>query len=121
MPDLCFISWERFPDRKLPRGRILGQAPDLAVEVISEGDTEMEMERKLREYFAAGARLVWCAYPATRTVRVYTSPTDMRVLGEEESLDGGEVLPGFRLSIRDWFDRAGERKEEGGPAESPAG
>jgi Uma2 family endonuclease len=110
MPDVCFIAWERFPNRKLPRTGILDRAPDLAVEVISPGNTEAEMEQKLQECFAAGARLVWYAYPETRTVCVYTSPTDVRVLGEEESLEGGEVLPGFGLLIREWFDRAGERE-----------
>jgi Uma2 family endonuclease len=120
MPDVCFISWERFSDRKLPRSGILDRAPDLAVEVISPGNTETEMEQKLQEYFAAGACLVWYVYPETRSVRIYTSPTDVRVACEEESLDGGDVLPGFRLSIRDWFDRAGEREANGGPAGSPA-
>jgi Uma2 family endonuclease len=119
MPDVCFIGWERFPDRKLPRSGILDRAPDLAVEIISASNTEREMERKLQEYFAAGTRRVWYAYPETRTVRVYTSPTDVRVLGEEEHLEGEELLPGFRLSIRDWFDRAGEREADGGPAGSP--
>jgi Putative restriction endonuclease len=63
--------------------------PDLAVEVISEGNTEAEMERKLEEYFTAGVRLVWYLYPTERTVHVYTTPTDVRALHEEEALDGG--------------------------------
>jgi hypothetical protein len=41
---------------------------------------------------------------------VYTSPTDVLVLREEDVLDGGTVLPGFRISIRDWFTRAGQRR-----------
>jgi Uma2 family endonuclease len=86
-------------------------APDLAVEVLSEGNTEAEMERKLREYFDAGVLLVWYVDPEARTVRVYTSPGEARLLGEEDTLDGGSVLPGFRLSIRGWFEEAGEREE----------
>jgi Uma2 family endonuclease len=112
MPDIAFTSWDRFPTRKLPKAPIPDLAPDLAVEVISEGNTETEMENKLREYFAAGVRLVWYVYPETRTVHVYTSPTDVRLLGEDDTLDGGAVLPGFRLSIRQWFEKAGEREEE---------
>jgi Uma2 family endonuclease len=105
-PDVSFISWERFPNRRLPADRVPALVPDLAVEVISEGNTEAEMENKLQEYFGAGARLVWYLYPETRTARVYTSPTDVRVLMEDETPEGEPVLPGFRLLIRDWFERA---------------
>jgi Uma2 family endonuclease len=76
------------------------------VEVLSAGNTEEEMARKLREHFATSVRLVWYVDPEPRTVRIYTSPTEVRLLTEEDSLDGGEVLPGFRLPIRDWFERA---------------
>jgi Uma2 family endonuclease len=110
-PDVSFIAWERFPNRELPAERVPNLAPDLAVEVLSEGNTEAEMERKLREYFDAGVRLVWYLDPETRTARAFTSPTDVRVLAESDTLDGGAVLPGFRLSIRDWFQRAGRRRD----------
>ena len=110
IPDVCFISWERFPNRELPAEPIPELAPDLAVEVLSESNTEAEMERKLREYFAAGTRVVWYVEPEPRTVRVYTSPSDVRLVGEAETLDGGTVLPGFQLKVREWFDRAGRRR-----------
>lgn len=106
LPDASFVSWERFPNRRLPAERVPDLAPDLAVEVISEGNTEAEMEAKLDEYFAAGVRLVWYLYPEPRTARVYTSRTDVHLLNEDESLEGDPVLPGFRLLIRDWFERA---------------
>lgn len=109
-PDVSFISWDRFPNRLLPAEAIPGLAPDLAVEVLSESNTEAEMERKRNEYFGAGAKLVWLVEPKTRTVRVYTSPTDVRLLHEDDTLDGGDVLPGFELSIRAWFERAGPRQ-----------
>jgi Uma2 family endonuclease len=105
-PDVSFISWERLPNRRLPAERVPALTPDLAVEVISEGNTEAEMEAKLDEYFAAGVRLVWYLYPETRTARVYTSRADVRELTEEETLEGDPVLSGFRLLIRDWFERA---------------
>jgi Uma2 family endonuclease len=110
IPDVCFISWERFPNRELPREPIPDLVPDLAVEVLSESNTPAEMERKLHEYFTAGARLVWYVEPEPPGVRVYTSPDDLRLLNEAETLDGGAVLPGFQLAIRDWFDRAGRRR-----------
>jgi Uma2 family endonuclease len=112
LPDVSFLSWDQFPHKKLPRRRVPALAPDLAVEVISEGNTETEMANKLEEYFRTGVRLVWYVYPETRTVQVYTSPTDVRLLTESDTLDGGSLLPGFRLSIRQWFEEAGEREEE---------
>jgi Uma2 family endonuclease len=111
VPDVAFIGWGRFPNRDLPAEPIPDLAPDLAVEVLSKSNTDAEMARKLEEYFAAGARLVWYADPDSRTVRVYTSPTDVRLLSENDTLDGESVLPGFQLSIREWFDRAGKRRD----------
>lgn len=110
LPDVSFLAWEHFPNRELPAEPMPDLAPDLAVEVLSAGNTAAEMERKLHEYFAAGVRLVWYAYPEQRTVHVYTSPLHVRILTEDDSLDGGVVLPGFQLPIREWFRRAGRRR-----------
>jgi len=111
LPDVSFFSWGRFPGRRLPTTQIADLAPDLAVEVLSPSNTEREMTRKLHEYFAAGCRLAWYVPFGERVVRVYTSPTAVRILHEDDVLDGGAVLPGFRLAIRDWFDRAGPRPD----------
>lgn len=110
LPDVSFVSWEHFPNRELPDEPIPDLVPDLAVEVLSEGNTAAEMERKLQEYFAAGVRLVWYVYPEQRTVHVYTSPQQVRILDEDQRLDGGAVLPGFQVTIREWFARAGRRR-----------
>jgi Uma2 family endonuclease len=110
IPDVSFISWSQFPTRRLPREAIPDLAPDLAVEVISQGNTEAEMRRKVREYLAAGTRLVWLAYPDKRSVRVYTTADLFTELTEGDTLSGGDVLPGFSLSIREWFDEAGDRE-----------
>jgi len=77
--------------------------------VLSESNTPAEMQRKLGEYFDAGVRLVWYLEPHSRTARVYTSVTDCIHLNENDALDGGTVVPGFRLTIREWFERAGRR------------
>ena len=103
IPDVSFISWDKFPGGKLPQVQIPAVAPDLAVEVLSPGNTEGEMQRKLHDYFAAGVRLVWYIEPATRTAKVYTSPDLCTQLNETQSLTGGEVLPGFQLSLHDLF------------------
>ena len=64
--------------------------------------------RKRREYFAGGTRLVWQVYPATRRVRVYTTVDAFVELTEDDTLEGDPVLPGFTLSVRRWFERAGQ-------------
>jgi Uma2 family endonuclease len=64
------------------------------------------MQRKLREYFAAGTRLVWLIDPKDRTARIYTTPRRGTKLTRDDALDGGGVLPGFHLPFRDLFDRA---------------
>jgi Uma2 family endonuclease len=111
VPDVSFVAWTHFPGRMLPAEAILEVAPDLAVEVISPGNTPREMERKLGEYFAAGCRLVWYVYPDSKTVRVYTSEASFNVVGEDGILDGGDALPGFTVSVREWFAAAGERRQ----------
>ena len=59
IPDVCFISRDQFPGGKVPDAPIPSLVPDLAVEVLSPGNTPGEMARKLRDYFTAGVRLVW--------------------------------------------------------------
>jgi len=111
MPDLAFYAWDHFPKRLLPRGQILGVVPDLAVEVLSPDNTKKEMTRKRYDYFGGGATLVWEVYPKKRRVAVYTGTEAVTILDENDRLDGGVVLPGFSLSIREWFEEAGEREQ----------
>jgi Uma2 family endonuclease len=105
IPDVSFISWDRLPGHRVPREPIPQLAPNLAVEVLSEGNTRAEMERKLRDYFAAGAELVWYIDPETRSAQVWTSLDDSVVVEEQGTLEGGTVLPGFRLPLREYFAR----------------
>ncbi len=106
IPDLSFVLWERFPDRKLPSQPIPPIAPDLAVEVISEGNTDQEMERKLQEYFRSGTRLVWYIEPRSRIARIFTAPEQQTTIDEDGFLSGGDILPGFELRLGDLFVRA---------------
>jgi Uma2 family endonuclease len=101
IPDASFISNERLP-KKLDPIPLLG--PDLAVEVVRDGQTALEMELKLADYFESGARLAWIIHPATRSVVVYHGPTTVaRVAEEGGELDGEQVLPGFRLLLEEVF------------------
>lgn len=109
IPDVSYFAWKHFPDRILPPGAFLERTPDLAVEILSPGNTEGEIARKRREYFQGGTKLVWEVDPATRTVCVYTSPKRRTTLSDRDALRGGTVLPGFESPIRQWFARAGRR------------
>jgi Uma2 family endonuclease len=110
IPDVAFVSWARLPNGEIPAEPIPALAPDLAIEVLSEGNTKREMERKLREYFAAGVRLVWYVEPKARAVRVYTAPDQETRLDESQTLDGGAVLPGFALPLGPFFELANRRQ-----------
>ncbi len=106
IPDLCFVSWDRLPGRKLPRSPVPRLPIDLAVEIVSKGNTKAEMERKLGEYFDAGVRLVWIIEPRRRTIRVHNAPDRPTLLRDGDTLDGGNVLPGFILAVSTLFDQA---------------
>src|ERR1044071_1384406 len=99
---VAFISRERLAAVK-NRDKFGPFAPDLAVEVLSPGNRPGEIAEKIALYFAAGARAVWVFNPKKKAVAVYASPADVRVLGEHDTLDGGEVLPGFMLELSKLF------------------
>lgn len=108
-PDVAFVSFERWArDCRIPRTRSWAVVPDLAVEIISLTNTADEVAEKLEEYYKAGVRLVWVVYPVQMKIYAYTSTTQVRVLAPGDELDGGDVLPGLRLTLRDLFDKAGE-------------
>lgn len=104
-PDASFISDARWPFRKrAPNVPVWDIVPDLAIEVISPTNTADEVEDKKLEYFKAGVSVVWVVYPKQRLVHVCTSPTQVRILTADEELDGGSLLPGFRLPLASLFD-----------------
>ena len=100
-PDVAFISKQRLPvpdfDDYVP------MAPDLAIEVVSPNDTAREIATKVQEYLHAGTRLVWVVYPEDQLVYVHEPDGKAQVIDINKSLDGGDVLPGFTLSLRDVF------------------
>lgn len=100
--DVAFVSHERMKDVE-NLDKFLPFAPDLAVEVLSPGNTVQEIDEKIARYFAAGSRAVWVFDPKRRTVAVYRSPSGVRILGGQDALDGGEVLPGFALDLAKLF------------------
>ena len=110
IPDVAFISWDQIPSGEFPSKPIPDLYPDLAVEVLSDSNTVAEIDRKLTEYFEAGCRLAWIVDPKTNTADVYTSPTDCRHLKPSQSLDGGDVLPGFKLPLKELFASVKRRR-----------
>jgi Uma2 family endonuclease len=105
IPDVAFVSRQRLGPRR-PLKPIPDLVPDLAIEVLSKGNTRKEMERKLADYFGTGVRLVWLVDPKTRTVKVHTAADRHVVLQSDQTLDGGDVLPGFELPLREIFPPA---------------
>ena len=100
-PDIAFVTKEReeaFPDTA---GYFPGP-PDLAVEVVSPSDRLTGVADKVAEWLAAGTRMVVVVNPRNHTVQAHT-PNGKTELTEEDTLDGGEVVPGWRLPVADIF------------------
>ena len=101
-PDAAFVSRERVEKA----GRVEGYwpgAPDMAVEVVSPNDTHTLFTEKALAWLDAGSHTVLVADPLQRTVTVYRSLDDIRVLTQDATLDGGDVVPGWRLPVADLF------------------
>lgn len=109
-PDVTFIPWASFPDEELPREAYWTVAPGLVVEVLSPGNTKAEIDRKLRELFAAGCKLAWVIDPRKQSAQVHTSAAKFKSFGPDGILDGGRVLPGFKLPLADLFAATKRRK-----------
>ena len=100
-PDVAFIRRDRIPDPE-PTG-FAHFAPDLVVEVISPGDRAGEVLAKVADWISAGTRVVWVLDPARRVARVYRADGTEQILTADESLDGGDVVPGFSCPLREIF------------------
>jgi len=100
--DIAFLRQERVAEVGRSKGYWVG-APDLAVEVISPSDTVGEVEEKVEEWLEAGTRLVWVVSPKLQTVTVYRSLNDIATLTEKDTLEGGEVVPGFQIPVAEIF------------------
>jgi Uma2 family endonuclease len=101
-PDVAFVRQERI----VATGRIRGYRqgpPDLAVEVNSPHDRPGEIAAKVRDYLAAGARMVIVIDPEPRLVTVYRAPDKVTFLTADDTLDGGDVVPGWHLPVADLF------------------
>ena len=105
IPDVSFVRKAQFPGARVANTPVPRLYPDLAVEVLSPSNTNEEMDEKLRDYFAGGTTLAWVVEPDTRSVLVLTGSdrTAGTRLTVADTLDGGTVLPGFRMSVATLF------------------
>jgi Uma2 family endonuclease len=101
-PDVAFVRKDRLALAADARG-YFPAAPDLAVEVISPGDTYTEVEEKAMAWLEAGARLVLAVDARKRTVTRYRGLGDITILTEQDTLDGEDVVPGWTLRVADLF------------------
>lgn len=99
-PDVSFLRAGRVchidPDRYIEG------APDLAVEVVSPGESAQDLAEKVRQYLAAGAHAVWVVYPKTREVHVFRR-SSASVLTQNDVLEAPELLPGFSVPVSELF------------------
>jgi Uma2 family endonuclease len=102
-PDVSFVANDRLPP-PAERAGFLQLAPDLVVEVMSPNDTVTEVAEKVSIYLQAGVRLIWVVLPKQPLVHVYANDREITILHATDTLDGGDVLPGFSLAVADIFN-----------------
>ncbi len=102
IPDVSFVSAEKISADGEPL-EIWNFAPDLAIEVISPSERHNQVEKKIREYFAAGVVQVWKIVPELKILTVYFSATETKILSEIDTITCEEILPGFSLKLSDIF------------------
>jgi Uma2 family endonuclease len=112
-PDVAYYSFQRVPPGRLRKGRYLEVVPELAVEVKSEFDRWSEIDEKIAEYLKAGVLVVCVVDPDTDSVQVHYPDKTTRVFKANDELVLPEVLPDFRVIVRELFELS-----DGGP--SPA-
>jgi Uma2 family endonuclease len=111
VPDAAFIGNVKLAQITEPQ-KYLPFAPDLAVEVVSPNDTANEIQDKVNLYLAAGTALVWVMYPAHKQVAIHRSDHTSKTVSKDGTLDGGDVLPGLKLSVSTLFPPDQERTQE---------
>lgn len=101
-PDVSFVRFGRLPNEE-PAEAYDNLAPDWAIEVVSPGDTVLELEEKIEEYLSASVRLVWVINPDLRTVKVHLPDRSITEFRNGDELSAGEVIPGFRCKVTTLF------------------
>ncbi len=102
-PDVSFVSQSRLPANLRTYADF---APDLAIEIASPTDKAYQIQAKVKQFQKSAVKLIWVIYPFTQTVDIYRLPTGLvpHSVGITETLDGEDVIPGFKLPISEIFD-----------------
>jgi len=103
-PDVCYIRPGRLPNDLAPEGHLL-IVPDICVEVVSPNDLAYDVDKKVQLYLSSGAALVWIVNPAVRNVRVHRADGTVAMVGEDQILRGEDVLPSFKVVVRDFLPK----------------
>jgi Uma2 family endonuclease len=101
-PDASFVRQAEI-DRLGETEKFWPGAPDLAVEVVSPGDTAREVREKVAAWLAAGTQMVWVVDAKKRTISVHRKQADVAVLTEKDMLDGADVVHGFNCKVAEVF------------------
>ena len=108
-PDVAFVSQQRWPlSQTIPDTDGWPVVPNLAVEVVSRSNSWEEVMDKLQEYFEAGVERVWVVSPAHQQIHVFQTPTSVRILTLPDDLTDEQLLPGFRLPLRELFEHVSD-------------
>jgi Uma2 family endonuclease len=102
-PDGAFVTQEQIAAHGIPEAYFT-YPPALVIEVVSPHDTMSEVAAKMRRWLNAGVRLGWVVEPVSRTVTIYRSADDVRILTEKEMLTGEEIVPGFECPVASLFE-----------------
>jgi Uma2 family endonuclease len=102
-PDIAYVSASHIPVDGIPEG-FWSQAPDLAVEIVSPGESADAVRANVTDYLEAGTYLVWLVYPRRREVLAHTADGLIRTVSANDMLDHPAVLPGFACSVGALFD-----------------
>ncbi len=108
-PDVAFVRAERFGGTPPPG--FAPFPPDLAVEIASPADALAALESKVDEYIGAGCEAVWVVNPQKQRVMEYLRGGAVRVFGPSEEIEGRDLLPGFRCTVRDLFPKFPRRAD----------
>jgi Uma2 family endonuclease len=102
-PDVAFVLNERLPAKLRLNADF---APDMAAEIVSESDTVYSLQEKVIQYLNSGVRIVWIIYPVTQTIDIYRPRTGTlpQSVGINDTLDGEDVLPSFKLPVKELFE-----------------
>ena len=102
-PDVSFYLARRTEGEARRSGYVPG-VPDIAIEVVSPGDTAAELEQKVGEYLAAGSQRVWVVYPSSRRVMVHRADGAAMSYSDDAAIEDPELLPGFSLPLAEIFE-----------------